>query len=191
MCSRVQLSSRSIFCLSLTLILSAAIATADQRDERLDPLFDALAESDDAQQSRALLRDINQIWVEHPDPEVQQLVLLGSHLLQVGARREATGIFEMVTRLAPDYAEGWNRLATSLYYRGLNAEALEPTQQTLALEPRHYGAIWGIAMIHRSLGQEDMARRYFQLAFAIAPGLPEALMQAESSDGPGAPSLSF
>ena len=36
-----------------------------------------------------------------------------------------------------------------------------------------------------------MARRYFQLAFAIAPGLPEALIQAESSDGPGAPSLAF
>ena len=76
-------------------------------------------------------------------------------------------IFEMVTRLAPDYAEGWNRLATSLYYRGLNADALGPTQQTLALEPRHYGAIWGIAMIHRSLGQEDMARRYFQLALPL------------------------
>ena len=181
----------SLLGLLLALFLSSATAMADQRDGRLGPLFEALAVSDTPKQSRSLLRQINQIWVEHPNPEVQQLVLLGSHLLQVGAWREATGIFERVTRLAPDYAEGWNRLATSLYYRGLNADALGPTQQTLALEPRHYGAIWGIAMIHRSLGQEDMARRYFQLAFAVAPGLPEALIQAETSDGTGAPSLPF
>jgi len=181
----------SVLGLVAGLMVTAATAVADQKDPRLGALFDALAFNGDPQQSRMLLREINQVWVEHSDPEVQQLVLLGSHLLQVGAWREATGVFETVIGRAPDYAEGWNRLATSLYYRGLMADALGPTQRTLSLEPRHYGAIWGIAMIYRSLGQDDLADRYFQLAYAIAPGLPEALDQAGFGVGNSSTALPF
>ena len=181
----------SVIILLVACLAASPVALADQNDPRLEALFDELAHSDDASEAQVLLAQINQIWIEQPDPDVARMVLIGTHLLNVGALRDATTVFQEVTRLAPDYAEGWNRLATVLYYRGLNAEALAPTRRVLELEPRHYGATWGLAMIYRALGREEQARWYFQLAYAIAPSLKGALSQAQSNENSGSAGLLF
>ncbi|MEZ5660149.1 MAG: hypothetical protein R3E83_16890 [Burkholderiaceae bacterium] len=48
---------------------------------------------------------------------------------------------------APEYAEGWNQRATTYYEMGDDRRSLQDIAQTLARQPRHFGAISGRALI--------------------------------------------
>ena len=52
-----------------------------------------------------------------------------------------------VIEMAPEFSEGWNRRATVRYYQKDFEGSLDDIQQTLILEPRHFGAVWGLGMI--------------------------------------------
>ena len=55
----------------------------------------------------------------------------------------ARDIFTEVTALAPSFAEGWNKRATTNYLlRDLRA-AIEDCRRTLELNPSHFGALSG------------------------------------------------
>jgi len=52
----------------------------------------------------------------------------------------AIKLLDAVTRLKPDYVEGWNRRATLRFAEKDFGGALADIQQVLGREPRHFGA---------------------------------------------------
>ncbi|MEM9206597.1 MAG: tetratricopeptide repeat protein, partial [Pseudomonadota bacterium] len=76
--------------------------------------------------------------------------------------------------LDPDYAEGWNRRATVHFLMENFGESLGDIQRTIALEPRHFGAISGMAMIFRRIGDDEAALEAYRRVLSIHPFMGDA-----------------
>jgi len=83
----------------------------------------------------------------------------------------ALKLLDAVVKLRPDYVEAWNRRATLYYLQNDYAHSLADIQQVLVREPRHFGALAGLGMIMRDLGDDKRALDAFRKALAINPHL--------------------
>ena len=146
-------------------------ALADQRDGRLDALFERLQETADPADAAALQQRIWQIWIESDDPGSSQLMRRGMTAMASGDHEVALEAFDDLVDLAPDFAEAWNKRATVYYLMGRLDESVSDIQQTLELEPRHFGALSGLALIYDAVDEPEAAIRSLEAALEINPHL--------------------
>ncbi len=153
------------------LALGAAPLRAGQDDPRLGPLFDTLrtTSSDDA--AAAAERQIWQIWIEHNNPEIARLMREGIAAMSEDDEDAALDAFDAVVKYDKNFAEGWNKRATVEFAMGDFDASIADIERTLALEPRHFGALSGLGQIYLSLGRKDLALKAFRAALAIDPHL--------------------
>ena len=157
---------------------SAHAQAPDQEDQfassisdRLDEIFAQLAFEQDPVVANQLLSESSQLWLVIEDIEAQSLMTYGLQAMRFGALPQSIELFERVTQQEPDYIEGWNKLATALFYAGRLQESEPITRRVLELDPRHYGALWGMGMITEGQGRLDEAVRWYQLAYSVAPAI--------------------
>lgn len=144
-------------------------ARADQEDPRLDGLFERLQTTGDRGDARALEQQIWQIWVASEDPSVNRLMRSGLAAMRARRYQTALATFTRLVEAAPEFAEGWNKRATVHYLMGnLRASVLD-IQKTLALEPRHFGALFGLGLIYDALDQPAAALRSYEATLEINP----------------------
>lgn len=164
--------------LALVLLFLPVSIRADQRDQRLDPLFSHLRTAD-AVEAPGLEAQIWAIWSSHPDPVVMSLLDEGIVLMSRRRWTAALDRFDQIVRLAPDFAEGWNKRATAHFLLGdLNRSVLD-IRRTLALEPRHFGALAGLGQIYARLHEPQAALRAFEAALQLYPAMAFVQRQAD------------
>lgn len=160
-------------CLALALALSPGqAARGDQTDARLDGLFEVLATTPDPEEALAAEARIWGIWLESGDGEVDALMARGIVAMNHGRYDEAIALFGEITERVPGYAEGWNKRATVYFLVRDYPASVEDIRRTLALEPRHFGAISGMGQIF--LHQDDLAGALeaFEAVLRIHPHAP-------------------
>jgi len=89
--------------------------------------------------------------------------------LHLGQPQTAINQFTRVIEATPQFAEGWNRRATAYFMVGDFEASLRDIQQTLALEPRHFGALSGLSMILENTLQYDKAIQAEKLLLELMP----------------------
>ncbi len=154
-------------------------ASADQTDARLDALFETLRSSEDALELRETEAEIWEIWYASGEAGVDSLMETAADEVRAGDLAAAEAIYTEVIERLPEFSEGWNRRATVRYYQGDYEGSLDDIEQTLRLEPRHFGAIWGLGMI---LGlQRDFERAIlaFERLLEIKPNAQDARPRIE------------
>ena len=82
----------------------------------------------------------------------------------------------------PDYAEAWNQRATIHYLLRNFDQSMADIEKVLALEPRHFGALAGRAVMYKEQGKDDLALKDILAAIAIHPFLVERAMFPELLD---------
>ncbi len=154
-------------------------AVADQNDPRLDTLFTRLNQADSAHGARIYQERIWDIWLKSGSDTVDLLVKGG--IVAMGKRDydRALELFTSVTEMAPEFAEGWNKRATIHFLMGDLERSLSDVEQTLVLEPRHFGALSGLGMIHLRLKDESRAYQAFKNALDLNRHLPMARREVE------------
>ncbi len=157
---------------SLILVLWGTVAMADQRDPRLAPLFDRLRTTDDVREAERVEQLIWQVWTGAGDEELDALMARGVRAMNAGDPRAALAAFDALVDAAPDFAEGWNKRATVYWLVGDHAASVKDIAATLALEPRHFGALSGLAMIHEAHGRAFEAMEALEQVRGIHPHLP-------------------
>lgn len=164
---------RTIFFAAMVLLAFAdpRPATADQNDPRLDNLFSILQTSDEQLEVRAAENLIWTTWIAHDDQKNTRLMHIGIKAMADRRFDEAVDIFTALIDQAPDYAEAWNKRATVYFIQGKLALSAADVERTLALEPRHFGALSGLGQIELLRGNGDAALQAFENALAVHPRL--------------------
>ena len=165
--------------LALAAALWSAPVRADQTDSRLEALFVRLLESPAPAEAQRVEGTIWRIWLESDDGAVKALMHDGIRALERGDYGSALGKFDQMVLIAPDFAEGWNKRATVHYLLGNYGASLSDIAETLALEPRHFGALSGRGLVYIALEDERRALEAFEAALAIHPNLTSAALNAE------------
>ena len=154
------------------LILGLALASparADQKDERLGPLFGQLLVVDNGTQALEIERAIWNIWFEIDGDKVNSLLVRGRYAISSDQLEFAEKLYDELIEIAPEFAEAWNRRATVRYMRGNFAGSIADIEATLKLEPRHFGAISGLGLCRIALEDLKGAATAFRDVLAINP----------------------
>jgi tetratricopeptide (TPR) repeat protein len=149
-------------------------ANADQTDPRLDELFGQLLVQTDPMALRQIESRIWGIWLEHPNPDVERLMLLGTASMNNQASPDALLIFSQLIQSVPNYAEAWNKRATLYFLLGDFEASIADIEATLALEPRHFGALSGLGMVYIQRDELSKAKQAFEKLVAVHPNSPNA-----------------
>ena len=163
----------------LTLLITMApswgkTGWANQNDTRLDSLFSQLQITGSGQKARTIEKFIWKIWRESGDESVDQLMVDGVKAMGGGNYEGALIAFSSIVKGAPNFAEGWNKRATLYWLMGDFEKSVKDINRTLALEPRHFGALSGLAMIRESQERPLDALQAFERALEIYPAMPNA-----------------
>ena len=89
--------------------------------------------------------------------------------MNMGELSKAYKLFTQIIAAEPDWAEAWNKRATVLYLMDQYQSSLDDIKITLALEPRHFGALSGQALNYIELNQYEKAIKSYKEAQKIYP----------------------
>lgn len=157
------------------LVLSLAPAAAQDfvNREALDRLFVELREAPDAVTAHAIDQQIWFYWTTPSDP------LLAGRMNEVLTARsmgdpvEAILLLNRLIQDYPTYAEAWNQRATMYYIIGDFESSIADCAKVLELEPRHFGALSGRALMYLQQGKRALALKDMAAALEIHPFLNE------------------
>lgn len=157
----------------------AIVPKSGEAGTELDRLFEQLAEASDAESSRPVVARIQRIWMTSGSATVDLLMRRSALAIKGKQLGLALDLADMVVRFAPDYAEGYNRRATIHYLNGDFGAAIRDIERTLALEPRHWGAMSGLGIILRRLDRDDEALVTFEEVLKLNPHAQNARKAVE------------
>lgn len=153
----------------LGLALVCGRVLADQTDAALPGLFDQLLDAETASESASIESEIWQLWLTAPDDNAHALMTQVVSAMQTGQLLLALKLCNQLVDSAPDFSEAWNKRATVHYLLGNPDESVADIQKTLALEPRHFGAISGLGLIFHQRRDYEGALEAFKQVKAITP----------------------
>jgi len=169
----------SVFCLLGVAVSSLPSSARDTavtpiaETSVLDKLFAELKKAPNEQQAKRISAQIWQHWFFQPNGAVQHLMSRAQAARRAGLLDDAMNELNKIVELAPDYVEGWNQRATVLFMLGRDTESVRDIQQVLRLEPRHFGALAGLGLIHMRAKNWKSAIASFERALKLHPFLGE------------------
>ncbi|WP_460274894.1 tetratricopeptide repeat protein [Celeribacter sp. ULVN23_4] len=152
---------------------------------KLDELFSALAKADPYDASR--IEQELALELSRSGSDAMDLLLeRGRAALDAGDIYAAIDHLTALVDHAPDFTEGYNARATAYYMAGLYGPAIQDIAEVLNREPRHFGALSGLALILEDIGDEQQALSVLKKLEEIHPnmaGLSERIARLELALG--------
>jgi len=140
----------------------------------LDGLFDRLF-SAEAVESKRISREIRLEWSKSGSATMDLLLKRGRDALEIEDFPAAIDHFSALIDHAPDFSEGWHGRATANFKAEHYGRAIADLEQTLALNPRHFGAMYGLAVILEQVGRYDEAYDTYSQVIDIFPQHQKAI----------------
>lgn len=143
-------------------------------DHTLDSLFQQLATCGvlEAERIEAAIWDL---WMHRPGDEEASIALeAATEAIITEDFPEALSLLDPLIARCPDFSEAWHKRATVYYLTQRDEVCIADLRRTLALEPRHFGAMCHFAQICMSRGDDDTALYALNTALVLNPHLDEA-----------------
>ena len=120
------------------------------------------------------------VWSRSGNTRVDTLFKKGVNQMNSAGADEAIATFTEVIRIKPDFAEGWNKRATVLFFQKRYAESLADCGEVIKRNPNHFGALSGYGQIYTQLKEWDKALEYFERALAVNPNMEGVAVNIEA-----------
>jgi tetratricopeptide (TPR) repeat protein len=177
---------RNVLPCALVIFLSVGLAQANDVTEpaapiarpaaqsSLDDLFAELKRSSNEQAAARIASRIEREWMRSGSRSIDLMMQWSANAMQARQFDVALDFLDQVVTLSPDYAEGWNRRATVHFMMDDYAKSMADIDRTLRLEPRHFGALSGMARILESTGAKEQALHAYERALDVYPMMRSA-----------------
>lgn len=142
-----------------------------QLADNLDGLLEQLARTRDINRAKRVEQRIWELWRGSDSKSID--LLTGWARKAMGAKKfnQALDLLDQVVVLRPNYAEAWNQRATLHFMMQDYNKSIADIERTLALEPRHFGALAGLAYILERIGQKKRALDVWYRALRVYPAM--------------------
>jgi tetratricopeptide (TPR) repeat protein len=137
----------------------------------LDDLFAKLKENAEGPAGARIEQEILRRFSHSGSPTADLLLSWASDAIEATNYPLALDVLDQIIVIKPDFAEAWNKRATVYYLMEDYSNSLADIRATLALQPRHFGALAGFGMILEALDKKAEAIRVFERALEINPRL--------------------
>ncbi len=165
----------ALIMVAISLSLNTAAMAASRYGEELDGLFAQLAKAPSLESADQTIAKIWQLWTtDTTDSNNIRLMRRGIAYMESGQWREAESIFSQIIDRDDGFSEAWNKRATVRFMLNDMNGSVQDIAQTLKLEPRHFGALSGLGMIHTLDGNFESALSIYEQILTIHPLNPEA-----------------
>ena len=151
----------------------AEAAPEESRAVRIDTLIETLRATKDERAGRDAERALLELWLASGSDTVDLLMSWSLKAMENKNYALALDFLDRITIMKPDYAEGWNKRATVHFLLDDYGRSLADIARVLELEPRHFGALSGLALVFRGLEQNQRAIAAYRQALAIDPYLDD------------------
>ncbi len=139
----------------------------------LDDLFTKLKENPDSPAGGRIEQEILRRFAHSGSATADLLLSWSVEAIEAKNFPLALDILDQIIVIKPDFAEAWNKRATVYYLIDDYSASLADIRATLALQPRHFGALAGFGMILEALDRGPEAIRVFRRALEINPRLKQ------------------
>jgi len=160
--------------LPIFFVFQAALVQAAQpglgfgESPRLDELF-AEMQSDSGENAASAEREAVRIFRQSGSASMDLLLARGMNAIEAEDFSAAIWHLSALIDHAPDFAEAYNARATAFYLMGKYGEAMADIETTLALNPRHFGALIGMGAIQEGIGHPENALKAYKAAQSLNP----------------------
>lgn len=145
------------------------VRSEEGRAEMLAQLFLKLKYAEDEETGTLIAEEIWAVFLQSGSHSVDFALLRGIAAQTHGDKKLARRMFDHVTRLQPNYAEGWSRSGRLALLEDDMDRAVSDITQSLILEPRHFYSLWMLGNILEKLGKQDEAFEAYNEAFKLYP----------------------
>ncbi|MER8750270.1 hypothetical protein NKH57_13440 [Mesorhizobium sp. M1050] len=147
---------------------------ATTRQARLDQLFNDLKRERNEKAAERIAGNIWNEWSQSGSASIDLMMQWSQKAIESQKFDVALDFLDQVVILQPTYAEGWNRRATVHFMMKNYGKSMSDIDHTLQLEPRHFGALSGLAQIMALTGHKQSALEAWQKVLAIYPMMRSA-----------------
>jgi tetratricopeptide (TPR) repeat protein len=150
---------------------------ATTREAKLDQLFVDLKRERNEKAAERIAAHISNEWSQSGSASIDLMMQWSQKAIEDKKFDVALDFLDQVVTLQPAYAEGWNRRATVHFMMNNFGKSMSDIDRTLQLEPRHFGALSGLAQIMAVTGHKQSALEAWQRVLGIYPMLRSAQNQ--------------
>ena len=111
------------------------------------------------------------------------LLKRGEDALAQGDAQAAIDHFSALVDHAPEFAEGYNARAAAYFEAGYFGPALADIRSVLALNPRHFEALTGLAVLQEALGEPEKALETYRDVLELVPNNQDVLDAVSRLEG--------
>lgn len=153
---------------------AGAAPVAAKADVKLDELFAELKRERNEKAAERIAGRINEHWRNSGSASIDLMMLWSQQAAERQKFDVALDFLDQVTTLSPNFAEGWNRRATVHFMMQNYRKSMADIERTLELEPRHFGALAGMAAIMKNTERKQLALNAWERVLEIYPMMRSA-----------------
>ncbi len=148
--------------------------TKKQRKPLLKRLYRRLRQASSGMMAQPIADAIEQVWLTSGDDNIDFIM---QNAILAMERRDfvvAEELLDRVIELMPLYAEGWNKRAMVHFMKKEYEKALATLRHALALDPRHFQALHGLALTLQEIGDQSCALQAYRVLLRNHPQFDQA-----------------
>lgn len=165
-------------CVVAANLLLVGYSIPSMAEPTAEDLLESLQEAT-PEEAQRIDRQITSVWSRSGSPSMDLLLRRGREALDEDDVGTAIEHFTALTDHAPDFAEGWHGLARAYFEAELYGPTLDALGHVLALNPDHYGALFGLGVMFQQFGDTARAEEAFREVLRLNPHHEQAKQALE------------